>query len=196
MSRFFPHVLFLLLLLLCWQVEAGAATGKHVPAVSVERQGDYFKVDVSVILPVPRCQAYALLTDYASLPDFIPGVLEVSFTRLEKSKVKIRQVGETELWFFDIRMELLLEMEEIPDQRILFKLVEGDMEAYSGVWDLLDAPEGTSLRYSATLKFDRYIPTFPGRALLADEAQKRFEAVVKEALARKSRMHPNCTVAK
>jgi hypothetical protein len=195
MSRFFPHVLFLLLLLPCWQAAAGAA-GKHAPVVSVERQGDYFRVDVSVILPVPRCQAYALLTDYASLPDFIPGMLEVSFTRLGKSKVKIRQVGETELWFFDIRMELLLEMEEFPDSRILFKLVEGDMEAYSGVWNLLDAPEGTSLRYSATLKFDRYIPTFPGRALLADEAQKRFEAVVKEAVARKSRVHPNCTVAK
>lgn len=195
MSSFFPHVLFLLLLLHCWPA-AAAAAGNHAPVVSVERQGDYFKVDVSVILPVPRCQAYALLTDYASLPSFIPGILEVSFTRLANSKVRIRQVGETELLFFDIRMELLLEMEEIPDHRILFKLVEGDMEVYSGVWNLLDAPEGTSLRYSATLKFDRYIPTFPGRALLADEALKRFEAVVKEAAARKSRAHPSCTVAK
>lgn len=193
----FPSRFFLLLLLLpCGQAGAGITAGQQAPTVSVERQGDYFKVDVSVILPVPRCQAYALLTDYASLPAFIPGMQEVSFTRLGKSKVRIRQVGETELFFFNIRMELLLEMDEIPDRLILFKLIDGNMEAYSGVWNLQEVPDGTSLRYSAKLKFERYIPTFPGKALLAEEARKRFEAVVKEAVARKSRAHPECAVAK
>jgi ribosome-associated toxin RatA of RatAB toxin-antitoxin module len=191
--------ILLLLFLFCCQAEAGeaiAAPEKQAVAVSVERLGEYFKVDASVILPVPRCQAFALLTDYASLPDFIPGMIKISFERLSKSKVKVRQLAVTEVLFFSIEMDLLLEMEEIPDRLILFKLIEGNMDAYSGVWSLLEVPEGTRLRYSASLKFDRYIPTFPGRAMLADEAEKRFEAVVREAVARKSRMHPNCTVAK
>ena len=195
MTGFSPHLLLLLLLLPCWQ-EAAAAAGKQAVAVSVERLGEYFRVEASVILPVPPCQAFALLTDYASLPDFIPGMREVSFERLSKSRVKVRQRAETEVLFFSIEMKLLLEMEEIPDRLMLFKLIEGNMDAYSGVWSLREVLEGTRLRYSATLKFDRYIPTFPGREMLAEEAEKRFEAVVREAVARKSREHPNCTVAK
>jgi ribosome-associated toxin RatA of RatAB toxin-antitoxin module len=192
---------FILLLLFfsCCQAEAGEvipAPGKQAVAVSVERLGDYFRVEASVILPVPPCQAFALLTDYASLPDFIPGMREVSIERLSKSRVKVRQRAETEVLFFSIEMKLLLEMEEIPDRLILFKLIEGNMDTYSGVWSLLKVPEGTRLHYSASLKFDRYIPTFPGREILAGEAETRFEAVVREAVARKSRAFPNCTVAK
>ncbi|HEY0664518.1 MAG TPA: SRPBCC family protein [Gallionella sp.] len=191
---------FMLFLLLLTVGQAGAgetaAVGQQAVTVSVERLEDYFRVEASVILPVPPCQAFALLTDYASLPDFIPGIREVSVERLSKSKVKVRQRAETEVLFFRFEMDLLLEMEEMPDRLISFRLIEGNMEAYSGVWSLRELPEGTRLRYSASLKFDRYIPTFPGREMLAEEAAKRFEAVLRESVARKNWVHPNCAVAK
>jgi len=167
---------------------------KFHPVVSVERRDAYFNIYAMVLLPVPPCQAYALLTDYASLPGYIPGMLKVSFERLSDSMVKIRQVGEAKLLLFSVKVELLLEMEEIPNQRILFKLIEGDLEAYSGEWRLQEVSEGTKLFYSAALIFDQYVPTFWGRSMLEDEVSKRFEAVVKEAKARKSRVYPQCVV--
>jgi len=188
---------FYLLLLLCSQAGAQQKPDAQPgPVVSVERQDGTFKVDASVLLPVPPCQAYALLTDYNSLPDYIPGMLEVSFVRLSDTVVKVSQVAEAKILFFSIEVKTVLEMEEIPNQRILFKLLEGDLKAYSGEWSLQEVPEGTKLTFNASLIFDRYIPTFLGRSILEDETAKRFAAVAIEAAARKNRTYPNCDAPK
>ena len=185
----------LMLLLLC---SSAAAEGKREEpvrrevVVSVERRDSDFQVDASVMLPVRPCEAYALLTDYASLPDYIPGMVEIGVERLSGTTVKIRQVGKARIWFFSIRVELLLEMEETPNRLIVFKLIEGDLEAYSGEWRLQEAPEGTRLTFSAALIFDQYVPAFLGRSILEDEVSQRFDAVVKEAEARKGRVYPGC----
>ena len=106
------------------------ANGK--PDVSVERVDPLFKVHASIILPLSPCNAYRLLTDYKSLPGYIPGMLQVRDKRISPTRVDIWQEGEVEVLFFRVRLVSSLEMEETPNRRIVFTQTGGDLESYSG----------------------------------------------------------------
>ena len=160
--------------------------------VSVKRQDSHFQVSASIMLPVKQCIAYGLLTDYASLPDYIPGMLEIHAERISNNLVKVRQVGEAEVLFFHVKMAALLEMTEIPNQRIIFKQTEGDLASYSGESNLLETSDGTKLTYDASLSFKGFVPYFLASAVLEDEVEKRFEAIAKEARSRKNKNLPDC----
>jgi ribosome-associated toxin RatA of RatAB toxin-antitoxin module len=126
------------------------------------------------------------------LPRYIPGMLDITVERLSDSKVKIHQTGEMQILFFSIQVAMWLEMEETPNRRISFNLIEGDLQAYSGEWNLTEDGAGTTLSYHASLMFKQYLPAFLGKPILERELRTRFEAIVKEAQARKSGLYPVC----
>lgn len=164
------------------------------PVVSVEREDSLFKVYASIVLPVTPCNAYRLLTDYKSLPSYIPGMLQIRAKRISPTRVDIWQEGEVEVLFFRVKLVSSLEMEEIPDRRIIFKQSEGDLESYSGEWNLLKTREGTRVSYNAaiTLKQEQFIPAFLAKSVLENEVGKRFEALAKEAPKRGNKVVPAC----
>ena len=186
-----PRYFYLLILLALCSLTA-RAQDQQKPFVGVQRMDTHFQVSASITMPVTPCDAYRLLTDYASLPYYIPGILEIQTERISNSTIKVRQVGEVEVLFFHIKMMSLLEMEEIPDQRIVFKQIEGDLESYSGEWNLQDTPEGTKLDYNASLVFKHFMPFFLAKTVLEKEVGKRFEAIYKEALSRNSKSFLGC----
>jgi len=66
-----------------------AAQANVKPVVSVEREDSIFKVHASIVLPVTPCIAYRLLTDYKSLPGYIPGMLQIRDKRISPTRVDI-----------------------------------------------------------------------------------------------------------
>lgn len=182
-------LLFIFSALIC--APAWADENSRVTA-NVERKGADFSVTASVLLPVQPCQAYLLLTDYDSLPGYIPGILETRHERLANHIVKVWQRGEVTILFFSINLETLLEMEEIPNQRIRFKQLEGDLAAHSGEWALQEEGAGTRVLYKSTLTFNYYLPGFLGKPILEKELRNRFEAVATEAERRKNLGLLNC----
>lgn len=168
------------------------------PVVNVEREASFFKVYASIVLPVTPCVAYRLLTDYKSLPGYIPGMLQIRSKRISDNRVNVWQEGEVEVLFFRVKLVSSLEMEEIPDRRIIFKQSEGDLESYSGEWNLLKTQEGTKVSYNAaiTLKPDYFIPVFLAKKVLENEVGKRFEAIAKESSKRENKIVPECVSGK
>ena len=168
------------------------------PVVSIEREDSFFKVYASIVLPVKPCIAYRLLTDYKSLPGYIPGMLQIRHKRISPTRVDIWQEGEVEVLFFRARLVSSLEMEETPERRITFNQTDGDLESYSGEWNLSKTREGTKISYNAaiTLKAGQLIPTFLAKSVLKNEVAKRFEALAKESAKRKNTVVPECVTSK
>ena len=164
------------------------------PVVSVGQEDSLFKVYASIVLPLTPCNAYRLLTDYKSLPNYIPGMLQIRDKRISPTRVDVWQQGEVEVLFFRVKLVSSLEMEEIPDQRIIFKQTDGDLESYSGEWNILKTNEGTKVSYNAavTLKPEQLIPAFVAKSVLEKEVEKRFEALAKEASKRGNKTVPEC----
>jgi len=187
-SRSFPRFLLLLSSLM------GCAQADVMPVVSVERENTHFKVHASIVLPVTPCNAYRLLTDYKSLPSYIPGMLQIRYKRISPTRVDIWQQGEVEVLFFRVRLVSSLEMEETPERRIIFNQTGGDLESYNGEWSLLKTREGTKVSYNAaiTLKPGYFIPAFLAKSVLENEVGKRFKAIAKESAKRKNTVVPEC----
>src|SRR5512140_2421422 len=70
------------------------------PVVSVEHNDPLFKVHASIVLPLTPCNAFRLLTDYKSLPSYIPGMLQIRDKRISPTRVDVWQEGEVEVLFF------------------------------------------------------------------------------------------------
>lgn len=175
-----------------------AAQANEKPVVSVEHVEPLFNVHSSIILPLTPCNAYRLLTDYKSLPGYIPGMLQVRYKRISPTRVDIWQEGEVEVLFFRVKLVASLEMEETPERRIVFRQTDGDLASYSGEWNLLKTPEGTEVTYSATitLKQEQFIPAFLAKSVLEKEVRLRFEALARESSKRKNKAAPECPAGK
>lgn len=192
-ARRFAEMIFLLLASMPAFVQAN-----EKPVVSVEHVDPLFKVQASIILPLTPCNAYRLLTDYKSLPSYIPGMLQVRDKRISPTRVDIWQEGEVEVLFFRVRLVSSLEMEETPNRRIVFTQTGGDLESYSGEWNLLNTGEGTEVSYNATitLKPEQFIPAFLAKSVLENEVRLRFEALARESSKRKNEVVPECVSVK
>lgn len=188
---------FFLLCFLWLACQLAHALDAHEPVVDIKLSGGSFlKVATSVSLPLKPCEAYAMLTDYDHLPSFIPGLLESHSRRVSGNTVMVRQVGEVQVFIFHVRMESLLDMEETPNRRILFKQVEGDLASYEGEWRLSATADGTLVDYDATLSFKPYVPLLLARSILRDDVRKKFVAIGKEAMARKRKGGFDCAPKK
>lgn len=175
-----------------------AAQANEKPFVSVEHVDPLFNVHSSIILPLTPCHAYRLLTDYKSLPSYIPGMLKVRHKRISPTRVDIWQEGEVEVLFFRVRLVSSLEMEETPERRIVFKQTEGDLASYSGEWNISKVREGAEVSYDAviTLKPEQLIPAFLAKSVLENEVRMRFEALAMESSKRKNKSVPECVSPK
>jgi ribosome-associated toxin RatA of RatAB toxin-antitoxin module len=183
--------MFRYFLVLLWLVSL-AAVAAETPVVSVSVAGAAIEVESSITLPVQPCEAYAMLTDYDGLPRFIPGLLQSHAERLAPNRVRVMQVGEVQVFIFGVRMQSLLDMEEVPDKRIQFRQLEGDFVSYDGQWDFSGAAGGTLLDYRATLSFKPYVPLLLAKSILEQDVQRKFVAIAREAGAMKRRGTLHC----
>lgn len=164
------------------------------PAVSVDHADSRFNVLASIVLPLAPCNAYRLLTDYQELPRYIPGLLQLREKRLSPTRVEVWQEGVVQVLFFRVRLVSSLEMEETPERRVVFNQVSGDLQSYSGEWNLMKARDGTTVSYEATitLKPVQFAPAFLVKSVLEKEVTERFEALAGEALKRANKAMPEC----
>jgi hypothetical protein len=175
-----------------------SAQANVTPLVRVDSEDALFRVYASIVLPVTPCIAYRLLTDYKSLPGYIPGMLQIRARRISDKRVDVWQEGEVEVLLFRVKLVASLEMEETPERRIVFRQTEGDLASYSGEWNVLKTPDGTRVSYNAliTLKAEQLIPAFLAKSVLEKEVTKRFEAIAVEASKRGNKVVPECVINK
>lgn len=117
------------------------------------------RITSEISIEHPRELVWQVLTDYESLPDFIPS-LEKS-QRLEHpsgEKVRLEQIGKQKLFKINFSARVVLDLEETPPERIEFEMVEGDFKAFSGYWSLDGDQESTRLIYSIFVWPPRTMP--------------------------------------
>lgn len=191
--RSFRFIFAVIAMILCWSAQAD-----EIPSVSakVTQLDSKIMVTASVILPVQPCGAFRLITDYDNLPNYIPGILETRHEYVQVGMVNVWQTGDIKIGFFHFKMKSLLEMHETPNQKISFKQLDGDLNSYSGEWNLQQDMQGTKLLYTAELTFRHFMPLFLAKLILEDEIKSRFTAIANETFARKKNGLMDCSAGK
>jgi len=118
------------------------------------------RITSQIAIAHSRESVWQVLTDYETLPEFLPN-LEKSH-RLDHpdgEKVRLEQVGKQRLLKMNFSPRVVLDLTEMPPERIDFEMVAGDFKGFSGYWLLQPTDnEATQLVYSVFVWPKRTIP--------------------------------------
>ncbi len=131
--------------------------------VVVEKIADRQRqITAKVAISRPPELVWKVLTNYEALPDFIPNLAKSKLLEHPNGGIRVEQVGSQRLLNFNFSARVVLDLEEEFPKQINFQMVEGDLKAYSGSWQLqpffVGNQKATNLTYSIFVLPKRTMP--------------------------------------
>lgn len=171
-------------------VPAGAGDGTPaVPddAVRVERAGPSFSVDLVMHAPVAPSLAWAVLTDFAHMADFVPNLTRSEILESRDNLIKVGQKGTARYGFFSTDFESVRDIRLAPPNEIRAHGIGGNIKRLESVMQLEAEPGGTRLHYHAEVVPGFWFPPMIGPALVRHETAEQFSAIIGEMVRRQAR---------
>ncbi|MBD2136580.1 SRPBCC family protein [Anabaena sp. FACHB-1237] len=113
------------------------------------------QIIAKIKIPHPMEKVWQILTDYESLPDFIPNLAQSRLLDHPDGGIRLEQVGSEKLLNFKFCARVVLDLQELFPQLIKFNMVEGDFKSFTGNWCLepycTNDEQGTTLCYTIQL---------------------------------------------
>ncbi|CAN6439259.1 unnamed protein product [Victoria cruziana] len=100
----------------------------------LENGGVHRSVAASITVKAPLHRVWSVLTDYETLPEFVPNLAISKILSREKNKVRILQEGCKGLLYMVLHARAILDLHEQFEQEITFEQVEGDFDFLQGKW--------------------------------------------------------------
>jgi len=169
-------------LVVCACANAMAADDYKIK-VNVTRQGSVFYTQANFYLPLSVCQSYRYLTDYDAAIH-IPGVVASTTTRMDTHKARVERLLQEQILFFPIKMRMVLEMTELPNQGTDFVQISGEAKSYKGGWRIESEGSGTVFKYRAESEPDSFLPQAVVEYFIKHRLNSSFEAMAKAGAGR------------
>lgn len=186
-----PHKFFSWLMalaaMLCPVQVAITADGQSVVSVSevrVKRSGSNFTVDLTMYAPVSPSLAWAVLSDFEHMSDFVPNLTSSQVTERSDNMLKVVQKGVARYGLFSANFESIREIRLTPLREIRAHGVGGNIERMESVMQLQAEAAGTRLTYHAEVLPGFWFPPLIGPALVRHETAEQFSAMLQEMIRR------------
>lgn len=98
--------------------------------------GDKGRYVVRTLVTAPRDVVWAVLTDYEKFAKFLPNVVSSQILETQGNRKVVEQIDVRQVFVVKTRSRVRTENIETPKQRIDFRLLEGDLKAMRGSWQL------------------------------------------------------------
>jgi ribosome-associated toxin RatA of RatAB toxin-antitoxin module len=157
------------------------------PSVTVREARGIYSVTARFQVSQSPALALAVLTDYAQIPRFMPGV-ETSLV-LERSpgRAVVEQEAVSRLMLFSKRVHLVLEITESADSLIFRDRSGRSFTRYEGTWLLCEVNGETQILYELTAQPSFDVPEFLLKRLLRRDSGQMIEGLRREIAARSTR---------
>lgn len=153
-------------------------------SLQAARHGDRFEVEAAAEFEAEVTLAWEVLTDYDRLSEFIPGMHSSRIVSRSNRSVIVDQIGEARLLFLAFPIQVRLEVEEFPYERIVSRAIEGNFKEMRGAYTLEVRGRRLLLHYNGSLTPDFSVPPLIGTILVRKTMEKRFGAMVDEIMRR------------
>lgn len=141
-----------------------------------------------VDVAVAPATAWAVLTDYDRLAQFVPGMTLSRRISRPGEPPRVYQRGMKSWLLLDTPMEVVLLMEESPPSRIGFRQLSGNLQDMYGEWWLIHLDHGVRITYRARLEPGLLSLRVPGDSLLIEaDIERTLTALGAEMLRRQGR---------
>lgn len=166
------------------RLEAGEAVVRVTQAKSPADGAVFAAIDI----PAPPAAVWAVLTDCASAPSFLPNLQ--SCRVLEQAAGGLSDVREHKIAWSTLLPDLrsVFRSDYNVNSRIAFSRVEGDLKFLEGEWQLTPQSGGkaTRLVYNTRVGFHALVPAFLIRNALAKDIPQFLSTIRAEVLRRGS----------
>jgi ribosome-associated toxin RatA of RatAB toxin-antitoxin module len=160
------------------------AAAQQDPVISVREEGGAYTVYARFNVAEPPAVVRRVLTDYDSIPRFMPSVRTSRVVERRDGSVRVEQEAVSRYLLFSKRVHLLLEVNEA-DEVIEFRdLCAKSFKRYEGAWAIAATGRDTELSYELTAQPAFGVPGFILRKLLDRDAREMIDALRVEISAR------------
>lgn len=143
-------------LLLLWLSLASALASDN--GLSVRQEGNALTVEGWMKAPVDKEVAWAVLTDYARFPDFVPGIQANQVVAADNGGKTIEQRGEVVSGPFRLVYAGQMRVEERANERIEIVFLSGPFKDVRGEWNI---EPGHPLKLIYRMRLDLMKSPFP-----------------------------------
>jgi ribosome-associated toxin RatA of RatAB toxin-antitoxin module len=137
-------------------VGGGEAIAAAPPAVNFQQQGTHLLVSGELTVPVSPATAWAVLTDYERVPEFVPGMRVSRVLEQSGNTRVVEQQGEMQANNMRMLFMGTLRITEEPTSRLSVQFLSGTFRNMQGQWTLQGKRAPVTLAYQ--LDFDAGTP--------------------------------------
>jgi carbon monoxide dehydrogenase subunit G len=158
----------------------------HQIDVKVHNNGERVLIHVSFLVPVLPQQAWAVLTDFNNLSDFMPGIQSSKVSNKMGNTMHVSQRGGTQFGLFSYSIDTVGEVNLTPFSKIHHRMISGNMQKMEETTMLVQEGDLTRITHSADIIPGFWILRFAGQSFIENEARQRFIQTRNEIIRRSS----------
>jgi ribosome-associated toxin RatA of RatAB toxin-antitoxin module len=151
-------------------------------AVDAERTGERIEVRARAVIAATPDLVWQVISDYARLPEFVPGITKSTVIERNGNRVRVEQQGEARFLIFALPIRVRLDVVEWPLEWIASRAVEGNVRRMSARYEIdAERQQGrVTLRYFGSIEPDFDLPPLVGMYALRRTIEDQFGAMVRE----------------
>ncbi len=168
-------------------VMAEQSSGRHDKDIEirVQNDGERIIVQAAFVVPVTPQQAWAVLTDFDNIPNFIADVQSSKVTNKIGNNLVILQKSITKFGFFTFSFDSVREVNLSPFNRIQERMISGSMHKMEETTLLIPENGQTRIVYHADIVPGLWILRFAGQFFIENQARGQFRQIINEMIRRK-----------
>lgn len=163
---------------------SGAGQGDDDVKVEVIRKGDVVRVRADFSVSVGAPQAFAVLTDYDHMRDFLPDVAESKVIRRSTDRLVVSQSGRLKLGLFSVPVESVRLVELNPPFTLISHAISGTISKAEVTTTLKEAQGKTLVTYESEATMNSWIPASIGNGIVATHIREQLSSMRREMLRR------------
>jgi ribosome-associated toxin RatA of RatAB toxin-antitoxin module len=148
-----------------------AAPTQDDPVMSVEVSGGVYVVAARFSVPEPAGVVREVLTDYASIPRFMPDVRTSAVIERQEGYARVEQETVSKFMLFSKRVHLVLDVDEGAGVIRFRDRCKRSFLHYEGAWTISDQGGRTEITYELNAQPAFSVPEFVLRKLLNRDAR-------------------------
>ena len=163
---------------------SAAGESSRPPVVRVNEEDGVYSVSACFRVPQPLAVVRAVLTDYESIPRFVPGVKASIVIERASGRAVVQQEAISRFMMFSKRVYLLLDVTEGPDALAFRDRSGRSFRRYEGAWTLAEVAGATEVTYRLTAEPSFDVPQIILKGLLGRDSAAMIDGLRAEMTAR------------
>ena len=152
--------------------------------VTVVFGSELIEISLDTLAPVTPAQAWAVLTDYEHMSQFLPGLELSEVSTRQGNTLRVHQRGSTRAGLLHFDYENVRDVSLSPQRLITTHGVSGDAKRLDSSTELRPREGGVQLHYHVAFEPARPLPSFLGNSALKRQTADNFNAFIREMIRR------------